>query len=69
MFNNVAPSLQSELDEIREAGLFKKERIIISPQSAHIQTKEAGNVLNFCANNYLGLSSHKEVIKAAKKND
>jgi glycine C-acetyltransferase len=67
MFNNVAPSLQSELDEIREAGLFKKERIIISPQSAHIQTKEAGNVLNFCANNYLGLSSHKEVIKAAKK--
>lgn len=67
MFQHIAPALQQELDEIREAGLYKKERIILSPQSAHITTREAGEVLNFCANNYLGLSSDRRVIKAAKK--
>jgi glycine C-acetyltransferase len=67
MFDNIKNSYQKELDEIKEAGLWKKERIITSPQGAEIITDEAGPVLNFCANNYLGLSSHPEVIKAAKE--
>jgi glycine C-acetyltransferase len=67
MFDNIKNSYQKELDEIKEAGLWKKERIITSPQGAEITTDEAGRVLNFCANNYLGLSSHPEVIKAAKE--
>src|SRR4030095_12584312 len=58
-------AIAKELDAIREAGLFKKERIITTPQSASIHTKEGGDVLNFCANNYLGLSSHPKVIEAA----
>ncbi len=66
MFQNVEPALQQELDEIREAGLYKEERIIVSPQSAEIKTDKGLEVLNFCANNYLGLSAHPEVIKAAK---
>ncbi len=65
MFKNVKPALQQELNEIREAGLYKVERIITSPQGAEIRTN-AKDVLNFCANNYLGLSAHPEVIKAAK---
>ena len=66
MFKNVEPALQKELNDIREAGLYKEERIITTPQSAAIQTTKGDEVLNFCANNYLGLSSHPEVIKAAK---
>lgn len=66
MFQNVEPALQQELEEIREAGLYKEERIIVSPQSAEIKTDKGLEVLNFCANNYLGLSAHPEVIKAAK---
>lgn len=66
MNETVNKQLQEELHEIEEAGLYKKERIITGPQSAEIDTKEAGEVLNFCANNYLGLSSHPDVIKAAK---
>jgi glycine C-acetyltransferase len=58
--------LKTELEELKEAGLFKSERIITTPQSASIQTAAGNNVLNFCANNYLGLSSHPEVILAAK---
>ncbi len=54
------------LDEIREAGLFKSERIITSPQSAEIVLADGRKVLNFCANNYLGLADHPEVIAAAK---
>ena len=54
------------LDEIRDAGLFKSERIIASPQSAEIRLEDGRTVLNFCANNYLGLADHPEVIAAAK---
>jgi glycine C-acetyltransferase len=58
--------LQNELNGIREAGLFKRERIITTPQAAVIQTTEGKEVLNFCSNNYLGLSSHPVVLEAAK---
>ena len=54
------------LDEIRDAGLFKSERIITSPQSAEITLEDGRTVLNFCANNYLGLADHPDVIAAAK---
>lgn len=57
--------IQAELDAISEAGLFKRERTITSPQGAEIDTIEGGEVLNFCANNYLGLSSHHRVTEAA----
>ena len=66
MYATLQPDLEQQLQEIKDAGLFKKERIITSPQGAEISTDEAGEVLNFCANNYLGLSSHPEVIEAAK---
>jgi len=59
-------TLQSELKDLREAGLYKEERVITTPQSAEISTTEEKEVLNFCANNYLGLSSHPDVIAAAK---
>ncbi|MEL6255687.1 MAG: glycine C-acetyltransferase [Bacteroidota bacterium] len=59
-------SLKEELAEIESAGLYKKERIITSPQGANIQVSTGEEVLNFCANNYLGLSSHPRVIEAAK---
>jgi len=65
MSERIDQEIASELTAIRDAGLFKKERIITSPQSAEIHTKEGGDVLNFCANNYLGLSSHPKVIEAA----
>jgi glycine C-acetyltransferase len=66
MYGTLQADLQQTLQEIKDAGLYKKERVITSPQGAEIQTDEAGDVLNFCANNYLGLSSHPEVLKAAK---
>ena len=66
MFKNVGPKLQEEIQEIRDAGLYKEERVITTPQSANISTKGGGEVLNFCANNYLGLSSHPDVLQAAK---
>lgn len=66
MFSQFQPVLQKELDSIKEQGLFKKERIIETPQSAEIEVS-GKEVLNFCANNYLGLSSHPEVIKASHK--
>src|SRR6187431_1720478 len=65
MSKRIDQEIAAELTAIRDAGLFKKERIITSPQSAEIHTKEGGDVLNFCANNYLGLSSHPKVIEAA----
>ncbi|MEN8787877.1 MAG: glycine C-acetyltransferase [Flavobacteriaceae bacterium] len=66
MYGKIKEHLQSELDAIKEAGLFKEERIITSPQDAVITISTGEEVINFCANNYLGLSSHPEVIKAAK---
>jgi glycine C-acetyltransferase len=67
MYRKLQPFLQKELENIREAGLFKKERIITTPQGADIKTADGKEVINFCANNYLGLSSHPHVIDAAKK--
>lgn len=67
MYTKMKPVLVKELDSIREAGLFKKERIITTPQGARIKTSQGNEVLNFCANNYLGLSSHPRVIEAAKR--
>jgi glycine C-acetyltransferase len=68
MYNEVFHShLQKELKSIEEAGLYKRERIITSPQGADIKVKGGQEVVNFCANNYLGLSSHPKVIAAAKK--
>jgi glycine C-acetyltransferase len=66
MYRKLQPVLQKELENIREAGLFKKERIISTPQGADIRAN-GKEVINFCANNYLGLSSHPRVIAAAKK--
>lgn len=65
MYGKIKQHLQQELDSITENGLYKKERIITSPQGAEI-TVNGKTVLNFCANNYLGLSSHPEVVQAAK---
>ncbi len=66
MFTSMQSRLQSELKEIRDAGLYKNERIIASPQGADIILEDGSQVINFCANNYLGLSSHPKVIEAAK---
>lgn len=66
MYGKIQQHLQSELQTIEENGIFKKERIITSPQGAEITISTGETVLNFCANNYLGLSSHPEVIQAAK---
>lgn len=67
MYKTLKPILEKELAEIKAAGLFKSERIISSPQSADIKLADGKEVINFCANNYLGLSSHPKVIEAAKK--
>jgi glycine C-acetyltransferase len=66
MYDQFKPVLVKELEGIKEAGLFKNERIITSPQAAEITIEGGKEVLNFCANNYLGLSSHPKVIEAAK---
>ena len=66
MNNRFIQDLASEIADLKANNLYKTERTITSPQAAVINTLEAGEVLNFCANNYLGLSSHPEVIKAAK---
>ncbi len=67
MYGKMQEHLQQELNSIREAGLFKDERIIVSPQKAEIKVKSGQEVLNFCANNYLGLSNNPMLIEAAKK--
>src|SRR5690554_467803 len=66
MYGKIKEHLQKELQEIEENGLYKKERIITSPQDAVIKISTGQEVINFCANNYLGLSSHPEVVQAAK---
>lgn len=67
MYKTTGPVLQEEIQSIKDAGLYKEERVITSPQSAVIQTDKGLEVLNFCANNYLGLSSNPDVIQAAKE--
>jgi glycine C-acetyltransferase len=66
MYGKIKEHLQKELEEIKDNGLYKKERIITSPQDAEITISTGEKVINFCANNYLGLSSNKEVVQAAK---
>jgi len=67
MYKEFKTFLQNELGAIEEAGLFKKERVIVTPQKADIKVNSGQEVLNFCANNYLGLSNNQELIDAAKK--
>lgn len=66
MYGSIHQELKNELQSIEEAGLFKRERIITGPQGADIQVSTGEEVINFCANNYLGLSSHPQVVQAAK---
>ncbi len=67
MYGKAKEDLTNEIQSIRDAGLYKEERIIMTPQGAEIEVKGGKEVLNFCANNYLGLSSHPKVIEAAHK--
>ena len=67
MFGKMKEYLQTELQGIKDAGLYKNERLIASPQRAAIQLADGSEVLNFCANNYLGLSDNPRLIEAAKK--
>lgn len=67
MYDTLKPILEKELQEIKDNGLYKTERIIASPQGADIKLNTGQEVINFCANNYLGLSSHPKVTEAAKK--
>ncbi len=67
MYTSLKAKLENEIAGIHEAGLYKKERIIASPQAADIQLNDGSEVINFCANNYLGLSSHHKVIEASKQ--
>ena len=66
MYGSLKQFLTSELNDVEKAGLFKKERIITTPQGADVSVEGGGDVVIMCANNYLGLSSNPEVIKAAK---
>lgn len=66
MYGKIKNHLEAELQQIREDGLYKEERIIVSPQGAVIKISTGEEVINFCANNYLGLSSHPDVVQAAK---
>ena len=66
--NVIEQRLNPELDSIRQAGTWKNERVISTSQSAHIQVEHSNKeLLNFCANNYLGLANNKEVVQASKK--
>ncbi len=67
MYGSIKKFLQNEINDIRDSGLYKEERIITSPQSAVIRLADGSEVINFCANNYLGLASHPKVLEAAHK--
>jgi len=67
MYTKLKESLAEELKKIKEAGLYKDERVIITPQGADIKVQDGREVINFCANNYLGLSGHPDLIKACKE--
>jgi glycine C-acetyltransferase len=67
MFTTTRAELQTQLDEIRAAGLYKQERVLATPQSAHVQVAAGTETLNLCANNYLGLADHPALVEAAKK--
>ena len=66
MFSSFQPYLSAQLDEIRAAGTYKRERVITTPQGATIRVADGQPVLNLCANNYLGLAQHPAVAAAAK---
>ncbi|MFP4483923.1 MAG: glycine C-acetyltransferase [Spirochaetaceae bacterium] len=65
MYATVKDELRNRIDEVREQGLYKNERVINGPQGSHIDVSGRGDVINFCANNYLGLASHPEIVRAA----
>src|SRR5205823_13016061 len=67
MFSRIREHLRNELEQIRKAGLYKNERLITTPQNAKIKVGEQRAVLNFCANNYLGLAQHPEILAAARE--
>ncbi|MCK9484649.1 MAG: aminotransferase class I/II-fold pyridoxal phosphate-dependent enzyme, partial [Candidatus Marinimicrobia bacterium] len=67
MYGKLQVALQEQLENIKEQGLYKTERIIASPQAPHLKLVDGQELLNFCANNYLGLSNHPEIIKAARE--
>ncbi len=67
MFADAEPGIRAELDQIRSDGLFKTERVIVSPQGSTIRVEEGAEVLNFCANNYLGLADDPRLVEAAKQ--
>jgi glycine C-acetyltransferase len=67
MFTTTRADLQTQLDEIRAAGLYKQERVLATPQSAHVQVAAGAETLNLCANNYLGLADHPALVEAAKE--
>ena len=67
MYSFFQQHLQTTLQEIRDAGLYKSERVIVSPQSSGIEVEGGADVINFCANNYLGLADNAELIAAAKQ--
>jgi glycine C-acetyltransferase len=67
MFTTMRTDLRTELEEIRAAGLYKTERVLSTPQDAQVRVGAGTEVLNLCANNYLGLADHPKVIAAAKE--
>ena len=67
MFDAMAQHLELKLREIREQGLEKRERMLVSPQGPHVAVQNSGPMLNFCSNNYLGLANHPDILAAASK--